>query len=104
MLISCMKSWITTLDTGGRVTCEAAGNLAGVGIAHLRRPMPMLVVHLRLEPNGGSDTGHSPLPLYQVSRSSRTLDFDPATLLPPRYLESTKAVLHVIYEFHAMQA
>ena len=71
------------------------GILAGVGIPHLRRPMPMLVVHLHSEPNGGSDIRHGPLLLYQISRSSRTLDFAPATLLPPRYLESTKAVLHV---------
>ena len=55
----------------------------------------MVIVHLHSELNGGSDTGHSPLLLYQVSRSSRTLDSAPTTLLPPRYLESTKAVLHV---------
>lgn len=65
------------------------GILAGVGIPHLRRPMPTIIVHLYSEANGGPDTRHSPLPLYQAPAVTLTLPHDTSGL------ESTRAVLHI---------
>ncbi len=64
--------------------------LAGVGVPHLRRPMPMIIVHLHSESNGGSDTRHSALSLYQEAAVTLTL---PLRHFCPR---DSRAVLHVM--------